>query len=301
MRKIIRIIISFFGYDFIKINKRPVFNTSNKVKVGQFIIEMPSINPLIKVYQSNPLFNSELTRIVEIVFNKYNALACVDVGANTGDTAALIKSFNDSLHVICIEGDSDTFKYLKSNTKQFKDVSIYNKYLGEREEIITVNIEKKGWNSTIINTKNGSDNIQLTTLSSILLKNHYANIKNLKFLKIDTEGFDTIILRGAIEYIKIANPIIYLEYNRDNMDAINEKGLDTLLNLSLLGYEKILFFDDNGRFIIDTELSNIKLIEKMHRYVNGKTAKMYYYNICLIHKVDKDIAIKIIENEYNIF
>jgi hypothetical protein len=36
---------------------------------------------------------------------------------------------------------------------------------------------------------------------------------NSKMLKIDTDGFDTLILKSAVDFLKRAKPIIFFEYD----------------------------------------------------------------------------------------
>ena len=297
MKKVIRKFIGVFGYDFIKIKKKPFLNTSHKIKVGNYTIEMPKITPLIEVYRNNPSFNGELTRIVSKIQFKYKYLSCMDIGANCGDTASLIKTCNEDIEIICIEGDSSTFEYLKNNCNQFSKIHIYNKYLGERDETIMVNVEKKGWNSTIVKGENGLTKLKIITLDHLINVNNSIDIEKYKFLKIDTEGFDTIIVRGCTEYIKKAKPVIYLEYNRHNMTTIKENGLDTILALTKYGYDTILFFDDNGRFMVDLKLDNITTIQQLNRYINSTTAQLLYFNLCLVHAEDNDITKEIVNAE----
>ena len=134
--------------------------------------------------------------------------------------------------------------------------------------------------------------IAIRTLDKVLQENVLLQ-RNLKIFKVDTEGFDTIIIRGSKEYIRIARPVIYLEFNWDNMNAIGENGLNTILALREAGYHKILFFDDKGKYILTTDLDNKELIQSLSEYADGKTGLIYYYNLCLVHEEDDDIVSKI--------
>jgi len=295
MKKIVRKFLSYFGYDFIKITPKPFLKKEYEVRIGNYTLTMPSINPLIDVYRNKKDFASEIGRITLCVHEKYTQLRFIDVGANTGDTAAIIKSVIN-IPLICIEGDPFSFSYLKRNVEQLSDVTIFNNYLGEKEDTLEIVEEKAGWNTTLIPSPKKGRKITLTTLDNLLYQN-FKDLKNFKLLKIDTEGFDTIILRGSENFILNNKPVIYIEYNRDNMSAINEDGLLTLLHMEQLGYNKILFFDDRGRYILSTTLSNKELINDLHNYADGKNGLIYYYNICLFHKEDTDIAETLIQNE----
>jgi FkbM family methyltransferase len=296
MKKLIIRILNSVGYDIVKTSRVPFSQKDRLVKVGNYTITMPSINPLIRTYESIPDFSSELGRIVQIVYEKYPGMIALDVGANTGDTIAILKSSVD-IPIVSIEGDPFSFKYLKKNSSLFKNVTILNNYLGERDEFIGIKQEKKGWNTTLIPDDSQSDKLELLRLDT-LVKQHSIELDKIKLLKVDTEGFDTIILRGSQELIRVAHPVIYIEYNRDNMSAINEDGLSTILQLSNLGYSDILFFDDAGRFILTEKLENRETVTSLHNYADGKKGKIYYYNLCLIHRDDSELATKIEKAEF---
>ncbi len=295
MKKVIRNILGYFGYDIIKVVPTPFFKKDCIVRVGKFDLIMPSYNPLRKTYKEQKNFASEISRLTVTVLKKYPDLVFLDIGANNGDTAARVKSVSD-IPVISIEGDETSFRYLAENVKQFSGVTIINQFLGEREGFINADLEKKGWNTTIIPSEKSDTRIGIKTLDLVLKESTPVQGK-LKILKIDTEGFDTIILRGAYEYIKESKPVIYLEYNRDNMSAINENGLETILNLEKFGYRKVLFFDDRGRYVLTTTLANKELINDLNRYADGKNGLIYYYNLCIFHSEDEDLAANTSETE----
>lgn len=297
MKKAIRKVLNYVGYDIVKVFPTPVFKKETVVKAGDFELIMPTSNPLIITYNEQKDFATEISRLVNYVYDKYPNLTVLDVGANTGDTVAVVKSAKD-VPVISVEGDEFSFSYLKRNVLQFKNVTIFNNFLGEKKGAIDADLQKKGWNTTIVPGKGNGNKIEMITLDALLTTNFSAQeIQQIKFLKIDTEGFDTIIIRGSLDYIKTTKPVIYFEYNRDNMRAINEDGLATIWQLETLGYKTALFYDDRGRFILETALADKKTIQHLNDYADGRNGLIYYYNICLFHEQDTDIAVKTIDAE----
>ncbi|WP_153798739.1 FkbM family methyltransferase [Foetidibacter luteolus] len=294
MKKFLRKCLRYFGYDFMKVPAAPILKKDKNVMVGNYEIVLPANNPLISTYKEQKDFNGEIARLVNIVNEKYPDLVLLDVGANVGDTVAIIKSIKD-IPIVCIEGDELSYRYLQRNVAQFKHVTTIKQFLGETDSSINVTLDKQGWNTTIIPGKEGASLVQLLTLDTVI--NDIPDKSKIKFLKIDTEGFDTIILRGAFNYLKQVKPVVYFEYNRDNMNAIGEDGLSTIFSLASLGYSDILFFDDRGRFVISASLSNEDIVSQLHHYANGSGSLIYYYNICLFHKEDETLAKKITENE----
>ena len=290
MKKFIRKLIGYFGYDFVKVMPTPL-KKEMVIRVGKFDLTFPSYNPLIITYRSQPAFASEISRLTLAVTRKYPDAVFVDVGANVGDTVARVKSVAD-IPVVSIEGDDVSFGFLSRNVRQFSNVTVINQFLGEKDGEIAASLDKKGWNTTIIPSAASDQRIPITTLDHVLQAQGMLD-KTLKILKVDTEGFDTIILRGSQEMIRAKKPVIYLEFNWDNMNAIGENGLDTIFSLKEEGYRKILFFDDRGKFILSAGMEDKRLIESLSAYADGKTGLIYYYNLCLVHAEDEDVATQI--------
>ena len=87
---------------------------------------------------------------------------------------------------------------------------------------------------------------------------------NFQFIKIDTEGSELSVIKGAIKSIKKNNPIILLEINKDF--SIIEK------ILSRIGYQKYLFNKKSNKFIrikkIENNLNDIFFLNKDSFYYN---------------------------------
>jgi FkbM family methyltransferase len=262
--------------------------TRLSVRIGKFEIDMPSNSQIPDIFAVNPNYSSELGRIVSATRVKYPDVCVIDVGANFGDSVAIIKSVAD-VPILCIEGDGQCLKILENNVKQFDGVEIHRLFMGERRETISARLEKEGWNTTIVPSNNGSSRqLELSTLDDFMSARKAAF--NYKVLKIDTEGFDCAIVRGGLNFIKQVKPVIAMEYNRDNMNRIGETGIETLEMLRDIGYDTALFYDGQGRLVISLGFGNIELINDLHHYANGKDGAIYYYDLCLFHRDDADIA-----------
>lgn len=266
--------------------------TNVSVTVGKFKLVMRSNSLLPDIFKSNPDYSSELGRVVAAALSKYSDLRVIDVGANFGDSVAIVKSSAD-IPVLCVEGDEQCLQLLKENAKQFRDVSIYQLFLGERSETITAHFEKQGWNTTIVPSQNGSlSGVQLNCLDDFLAEQGDSSC--YKVLKIDTEGFDCRIIRGGEKFIREVKPVITFEYNRDGMRRIGEDGFSTLRLLRDIGYNNILVYDGQGRLLTAFEFNqaNEQLLKDLHTYANGSNGAIYYYDLCLFHKEDEDVAVK---------
>jgi FkbM family methyltransferase len=258
------------------------------MQVGRYLIQVPGTNQLSATYAAFPDYSGHLGRLTTLLNNKYPGLTGLDIGANVGDTACIIKSAAD-IRLLCIEGDDLTFGLLEQNIRQFNNVSAYKMFLGEKTETISATLDKVGWNTTLIpNTAQNGKKIKIISLDDFLVTQ--SDTAAIKLVKIDTEGFDCSIIRGARKFLGRAEPVITFEYNRGNMDAIGEKGLDTLAMLSDLGYSLFGLHDASGRFFTMAPLSNDELIRDVHDYADGRNGTMPYYDFTLFHERDRDVA-----------
>jgi FkbM family methyltransferase len=297
MKKILRKIANKFGYDFIKINVHSADKAHkiSNVKVGNYNILMPGNNPQISLYKYYPTSNTQLARLTEIILKKYSDATMIDVGANVGDTIAVVKT-KIEIPIIAIEGDDASFSFLQKNATQFNDIELIQQFLGEEEKEIQVTIDKKGWNNTIIPSNSGEIKMYIKKLDDVLNDKKYSE-RNLKLLKIDTEGFDTIILRGSKKIIENHKPIIYIEYNGENMKKIGEDGFTTIMQLKEFGYDSIHIYDCINNLIMVTNLSNESIIKQLHSYTQMNGSMIPYFDLCIFHNSDKDVSSTFEESE----
>ncbi len=297
MKKLIRKLLNRFGYEIVKTDNwyASKSNKERVILVGGYPITMPGNNTLLNTYAAFPDFNSILGRLAKAMYAKYPNMTIVDIGANVGDTIAIFNS-QVKAPIIGIEGDTTTFSFLRKNVVQFNNVSIVNTFLGDKKEELQVDLEKGGWNTTIIPSATGQKKLELTTLDDVLSKDTFSgNI--IKVLKLDIEGFDTIVLRGSYNTIKKDKPVLFFEYNRDNMEAIQEDGLSTIFSFTDHGYNKIAFFDHRSRLLLVTSLRNRSEITNLHNYVVGPNNILGHIDICIFHSQDDDVAAQFIIDE----
>jgi len=220
LRTSVNKLIGPFGLELEKIEKQKweLGNPMITLQIGRYCIELPKINPLVKAYRQQPHLATLLGRLTSVIRKKYPSMAAIDVGANVGDTACIIKSSED-VPILCIEGDDYSFKFLQKNINQFENVTAHKMFLGEKSSLLKANLKKIGWNTTILpDESEDATPIKLVSLDDFL--SEYPDVSNFKLLKIDTEGFDCSILRGGLEFIKKNQPVITFEYNRKKMEAL---------------------------------------------------------------------------------
>jgi FkbM family methyltransferase len=284
MKNIIKILL---GALRLKVSRIPKKRTNWDLKIGQFIIKMSPKGNLYDQYINNENYSREIGTLASIISGKYPNFKMIDIGANVGDTAAVVKNVLPNVPIICIEGDNESHEYLLENTAQFNNVHNYKYYLGEKTEIANAKMDKVGWNNTIQFDEESSNPISIVTLDDFLLNENIKDTQNIKFIKIDTEGFDNKIIRGSKKHLNASKPILFFEYNTQNHKLNNENGLDIFTFLEHQGYNKIIFLDSNGKYLLNVGITDFEIISDLHHY--SLKYNDLYYDVCAFHKEDEDL------------
>ena len=260
-------------------------------RIGRFDILMYPSSQLFHIYGECPSYQAGLGLIAKAVVGDSPRARIIDIGANVGDTLAIIRSHCDA-PVLAIEGDDASFELLSRNVKMFPGAEALKAFLGERAESMPANIRQAGWNATLLPTKSVPDGgagnvVRLDTLDHILSGREER--RDYRFLKVDAEGFDFRIIRGARKLLSEIHPVLLFEYNRGSADPPGEDALATLADLAQMGYHDMLVWDAGGRFLLRTNLSMADLIRDLHDYIQGGMG-MGYFDICLFHTADQEVA-----------
>lgn len=277
MKKSIKRIFKNIGLEVRRVPKPPVANKEPKqytIVFGPYSLKTDNESLSVN-YIRHPENNQVLARLGRLVSRHFPLSGIIDIGANCGDTGALLRSVC-SLPILCVEGDPHLLQQLVSNTAPWPDITILPEYLGEHTQEVAMEIQKQGWNNTLVPKSGTGKSVTLRRLDEITipwLKEHAVS-----FLKCDTEGFDNAILFGARGLLSRDHPVLLFEYNRENMQMINEDGLRIFPYLEQLDYDLLIFYDDGGRMILSTDTHQTSLIRDVHDYADGEHG-IYYYDI----------------------
>jgi len=141
------------------------------------------------------------------LFETFGINKIIDVGANVGQYALLVKELGFSGQIISFEPLSSAFSTLKEVSDKHNNWQAHNYALGNENTETVINISENSFSSSILNmlsqhlksapasTFIDTEKIQIRTLDSIFDTLHTASDKIL--LKIDTQGFEKKVLEGA--------------------------------------------------------------------------------------------------------
>ena len=123
-----------------------------------------------------------------------------DVGANTGQTAVKLRNWFPNSVIHSFEPVEDSYKTLSKNIAQFENIQAHNKALGSSIGQAEINILADSTMSSLDMIKSDKDLFlrkEMISISTVDQMMQDLNIDHLDLLKIDTEGYDLEVLKGA--------------------------------------------------------------------------------------------------------
>ncbi len=284
------------GYSVQRLPRKP--RKTSKVTtliLGGKSIKIHSGNPLCYEYQQHPQLNGHIGWMAALVEKQFPDAWAVDVGANVGDTLAIIKS-KASMPVICVEGDPVCYELLQENARQFERVKLIKAFLSDMPGESKVELQKTGWNTTLTEAKGDASGQKLLfqTLDQVVegLNSH----ATIKLLKVDAEGYDMRILRGAAKILERDKPVINFELNRENIEPLGDSVGDFFDYLVNLGYIDFILNDPYGELVCKLNQSNKAVLLDLYQFSNiGRP--IYYFDGWAFPKSNKDLLDKLLVHE----
>ncbi|OJW78852.1 FkbM family methyltransferase [Spirosoma sp. 48-14] len=278
-------------------NKIKGSNPLIETYIGKYRLRLPFSHQLPFIIKLFPNYSTNLARIARKALEKYHDLKFIDIGANIGDTVALLRS-EESFPILCIEGDDYFFSILEKNASNFSDVYLAKCYVGESTERINAVSVEIGGTARLVQDSSKDNIILIKDILSIV--EDYPLFKSSKIIKIDTDGFDNKIIRGSADFIKLAKPIIFFEYDPYFLSKQNDDSISIFSNLLDMGYKNVLIYENDGDYVLSAELTNKSLLEDITHFYSGRLSKKYC-DICAFHEEDNDLFLQIRSDEINFF
>lgn len=278
---------------------------SKEYQIGPYQILLPS-DHLLDIYQSTWLrYDTALGYIADAIFQKYPESSAIDIGANVGDSAALIRKYTD-ITVLCIEGNPDFLEYLKQNALRIGQVEIAECFVGKDEELVNLDlVYSNGGTASIVDAMDSEGTAVVSTKSLASILSDHPSFKNSKLLKIDTDGFDFYIIETSIEVIEQLSPVVYFEYDISFQNQGEEAALATIQALFNIGYEYFLIYDNYGNYLVSLSNQEYDRFLDLTTYLASNRKKsgtpvVHYFDVCGFTENDIDLFESIRLGEINL-
>ena len=170
-------------------------------------------------------------RNINKILLKLKLKTVFDVGAHKGEFSSSLLPAIKSLKIYAFEPQSEIFIEIKKKYKNSKNIFLYNKAISNKNKNKKLKINIKTSTSTFSEYNKNSywkkvkellltgsnkssfiknEIVKAITIDSFCKKN---NIKNIDLLKIDTEGHEAEVLKGASKMLKKNISYVLIEFH----------------------------------------------------------------------------------------
>ncbi len=169
-----------------------------------------------------------------------NGMTVFDIGANIGElTLNFAKQAGGTAKIFSFEPSPINFKKLSRNillNENLKNkITLMNIGLGEKEG--TAFLQTRDEHNLGMNSigETGTE-VQMKSLDAVVFEN---NIQKCDLIKMDVEGFELKVLKGAVKTISAFKPILFMEMNNELLHRQGDSVSDLLNWLKQTQYKII--------------------------------------------------------------
>jgi FkbM family methyltransferase len=258
-----------------------------EVSIGDQRILMP-LSHMLPVYRAlHPQYSENLAAIVAVVEQLRPGLVVVDIGANVGDSIALIRT-RSAVPVLAIEGDEHYLPYLRANSFSLEDIEIEDAYVGAVGiDFATLSVRRFEGTAQLVG---GAANHPLTSfpLKEILARHPLFIRPGL--IKIDTDGYDTVIIADNLDLLSEVRPVLFFEFDPKLTKSV-EGGHPRLALEALgeIGYETFFLYDNRGPLLHTIMLRDLGQLDELVRGLGHEEAPDYF-DVCAVHGTSLDLV-----------
>jgi FkbM family methyltransferase len=221
-------------------DSKPVIDEVTTVVHGAQLV-LPRSHNLPHYVSAHPFYDSALPQLALFLRQRGESpLTVIDIGANFGDTAAIVAAAvgGDEVKFICVEADAQYIPWLRRNTHGL-DVEIVHAIAGAGSQKIHAATLQNGVGSSAIVESETSEN-RMVAVDDLTRD-------RIDILKADTDGFEFEVLRGAGRVLSQEGITVFLEYSPKHIRKFG--GIDprrVLAEMSMAGFKRVLAYDNFG-------------------------------------------------------
>jgi len=205
---------------------------------------MPAEHPLPATITEHALFNIPLGLAAGAVGASGRPVSVIDVGANIGETVAVIEQRNPGRCVfLCVEPSPELAQFCRLNHAANERVTVAEAFVGENEDqqVMLVDDGRANPSTRAVSSPTAPKLRRLDTLAADFVARHGVDL-----IKSDTEGYDFAVLRSAESMLRQHKPAVFFEWYPELLLQYGERPESIFPFLSGLGYKHWVFFDAGG-------------------------------------------------------
>lgn len=240
--------------------------------------------------RSFPEYSQNLGKVSFQVRKKYPNLTMIDVGANVGDSVAIVRRYSNH-PILCVEGEPGFFRLLKQNTGTLPHIDLEQTFLGLEGDYVGGISAERGNARVLLGSTPGET--EISTLSNVLSR--HPRFATAKLIKLDAEGFDCRIISEETQLLRRNKPVLFFEYYPTSCKLTGQEAFPVFSKLSSLGYAVILIYQNFGRYFMTLSLDQFKALEDLHHFIADLGG---FCDVVAFHEEDLDIASHVRASEY---
>ncbi len=250
--------------------------------VAGMTLSIPRHHSLPGLMANQPLRDQCVGLTARMVSQKYPDQTMIDIGANVGDTAAIMAE-NCSNPLVLVEASDIFFDYLARNTQNLKNrISLKKVIVSDGSSLAG---ELLHWG--------GTAEWKESPTASPVATEKLGNLTHEKvcFVKTDTDGHDFKILMAGLDWLEKERPVILFESQIRNAGDLATCG-DLIQQIFSAGYQYFIVWEDAGIFVLSTK--DPEVVMDMNRYIlnqgeSGRSQMISNFDIACFHEKDADI------------
>jgi FkbM family methyltransferase len=204
----------------------------------------------------------------------------IDIGANVGDTAAIIRKFSTT-PILCVEGHPKFLSYLRRNVEGDPDIEIAAAFVGQatgKDSRVA-----KEMNGTMSLTSSATSTVDVRRLADILVD--HPRFGDVRMLKSDTDGYEATILLSLVDFLAKKKPVLFFEYDPASLEPVSGDPQRLLKELGSIGYNRSVVYDNKGALLLTTEPGESRVLLDLDGYIR-QSNRRFYVDIALFHNDD---------------
>lgn len=208
-----------------------------------------------KVYKGRATYQYTKFFLSMLFIQEGRQRVAVDIGSNIGAWAYNLADFFETVH--CFEPIAIHRECWKKNTAGYHNLILHSEALGDECREVTMMVPEKCTAGAFINEPLHLDkkfdvqhNIQMNYLDQY-------DFKNVDFIKVDVQGYELEVLKGAKKTILESKPIIIVEQKNNNISSVKF--------LESLGMYKVMSI--LGDYIMGWERLQKEDLKRVHHYL----------------------------------
>jgi hypothetical protein len=108
-------------------------------------------------------------------------------------------------------------------------------------------------------------------------------------LKTDTDGYESEVLLGSLDYISDQRPILFFEYAPFVHEPVSGDGRVLLESLRGAGYTRSILYDNRGEVLVTIEPSDMRVLLEVANFLRGSPRPSFYLDIATFHEDDREM------------